>query len=53
VRGERAVPIDRDDVCRSHRLADAAERSFREGAPIRIDAPAPAANAPGPGASPA
>jgi myo-inositol 2-dehydrogenase/D-chiro-inositol 1-dehydrogenase len=38
VRGERSVPIDYEDVRRSHRLADAAERSFREGAPVRIDA---------------
>jgi myo-inositol 2-dehydrogenase/D-chiro-inositol 1-dehydrogenase len=37
VRGERAVPITQADVRLSHRLADAAERSAREGQPVRID----------------
>lgn len=34
LRGEREVPISHADVRRSHRLADAAERSVREGQPV-------------------
>jgi myo-inositol 2-dehydrogenase/D-chiro-inositol 1-dehydrogenase len=36
VRGEREVPITHDDVRLSHRVADAAERSAREGQPVGL-----------------
>ncbi len=36
VRGEREVPITHEEVRRSHRVADAAERSYRDGCPVRI-----------------
>ena len=37
VRGRRPAPIGHADVRLSHRLADAAERSVREGRPVRLD----------------
>ena len=37
-RGNRSVPISHEDVLRSHRVADAAEQSVREGAPVRLAA---------------
>jgi myo-inositol 2-dehydrogenase/D-chiro-inositol 1-dehydrogenase len=37
VRGEREAPVTRQDVLRTHGVADAAERSYREGQPVRIE----------------
>ncbi len=37
VRGKRAVPITHEQVRRSHAVAEAAERSFREGRPLAPD----------------
>jgi myo-inositol 2-dehydrogenase/D-chiro-inositol 1-dehydrogenase len=39
VRGEREVPITREEVRLNHLLAEAAERSFRDKAPVRIVRP--------------
>jgi GAF domain-containing protein len=39
VRGEREVPITHADVRRSHAVADAAERSWREGQPVSLTSP--------------
>jgi myo-inositol 2-dehydrogenase/D-chiro-inositol 1-dehydrogenase len=39
VRGDREVPITHDQVRRSYVMADSAERSFREGRPVRIGEP--------------
>jgi myo-inositol 2-dehydrogenase/D-chiro-inositol 1-dehydrogenase len=39
VRGDREVPITHDQVRRSYVLADSAERSYREGRPVRIGEP--------------
>ena len=36
VRGAREVPVTHADVRQNHRLADAAERSAREGRPVRL-----------------